>query len=67
MENISAIYRNIVKLAESKNIKILQIESECNLGNGTIGGWKNGRPRVDLIKRVADYFSVTVDELLKDE
>lgn len=67
MNDISAIYRNIIKLAEDKNIKIAKIEKECNLGNGTIGGWKDGRPRIDLIKQVADYFSVTVDELLKEE
>lgn len=59
------IYENIVKRCKERGISIMQLEKACNLGNGTVGGWKNGNPRVDLVKRVADYFAVTIDELLK--
>lgn len=61
------IYENIVRLCKERDIRIAKLEQECDLGNGTIGGWKNGKPRVDLLKRVADFFGVTIDELLKEE
>lgn len=45
----------------------MQLEKTCGLGNGTVSGWKNGNPRVDLLIRVADFFGITIDELLKEE
>lgn len=42
---------------------------QCGIGNGTIGGWKTygSIPRVDTVKKIADYFGVTVDDLLKEK
>lgn len=60
------IYENVVKLCKQRNISISQLEKACGLGNGTVGGWACGNPRVDRLKIVADYFGVTVDDLLRD-
>jgi hypothetical protein len=34
------------------------------MGNGTIGRWADSNPRVDSVKKVADYFHVPVDYLM---
>ena len=59
------VYSNIVKLCKEHGINISQLEKACELGNGTVGGWRNGQPRLDRVKLVADYFGVTIDDLMK--
>lgn len=61
------IYENIVNLCKKDNISIRALELTCNLGNGTISGWKNSSPRVDLLDRVAKHFNVTVNDLMRED
>lgn len=58
------VYESIMALCQKKGIRVARLERECGLGNATIRGWENASPRVDLLKRVADYFGVTVDDLI---
>ena len=44
-----------------------QLEISVGLGNGTIAKWENRSPRVDGLKKVADYFGIKVDDLIKEE
>lgn len=60
------IYLNIKKLCAEKGISIARLEREVGLGNATVRGWENSVPHVDRVKMVADYFGVTVDDLLKE-
>lgn len=60
------ILTNIKKLCEGRGMTLAALERSTGIGNGVIAGWAEGRPRVDLLKRVADYFGVTVDDLLKE-
>lgn len=59
------IYQNILRLCKDKSISIAKLERETGLGNGTIGRWEKSSPNVDNVKKIADYFGVTVDSLLK--
>ena len=63
------IYENVNRLCEKHGISICALEKACGIGNGTIGRWPNGSaaPRVDKVKAIADYFGVTVDDLLKEQ
>lgn len=61
------IYTNISNLCKSKNISITKLEREMGFGNSTIRGWAKSSPTVEKLKAVADYFGVTIDELLSDE
>ena len=36
------------------------------MGNGTVRGWKTSSPSIENLKKVADYFGITVDELISD-
>lgn len=59
--------RKIKELCDARGINFSQLEKAVGLGNGVIGKWKDSSPRVDGVKRVADYFGVTIDELMKEE
>ena len=59
-------FLKIKRLCYERCISIAALERECGLGNGLIATWRDGaNPRVDKVKAVADFFGVTVDELLK--
>lgn len=60
------IYDNVVSLCKNKGISIARLEIETGIGNGTIGRWKKSSPNVDNVKKVADFFGVTVDRLIAD-
>lgn len=60
------IYTNISKLCKIRGISIAKLERDVGLGNATIRGWLSSSPTVEKLKMVADYFNVTVDELLSD-
>ncbi len=58
------LYQNIVVLCKGKGISISKLEKETGLGNGTVGRWEKSSPSVENVKKVADYFNVSVDYLI---
>ncbi len=58
------IYERIAGLCADRGIAVRQLEKAIGLGNGTIGAWREKLPRVDRLKKVADFFGVTVDYFL---
>ena len=58
------LIKKIVSLCKQRNISIAQLEREIGLGNGTIGGWKKSSPTIDNVKKVAEFFCVTIDSLV---
>ena len=61
------LFEKISTLCEKRNITIAKLERECAMGNGTVRGWKNSSPSIENLKKVADYFGITVDELISEE
>ena len=57
--------QKIQKLCLENGITVNRIESACNLSHGSIRKWEDHSPAVDKVKNVADYFGITVDDLLK--
>ena len=57
------VYKNISSLCSKKGISIARLERETDIGNGTIRRWEKNSPTIDNLKKVADYFGHTVDEL----
>ena len=60
------IYSRIKALCKAKNINIHKLEMECGIGNGVIARWQNSSPRIENVKKVADYFGVSLEFLLKE-
>ena len=61
------VFSNIVALCEKHDTNLSKLEREVGLSNATIRRWKDSSPSVDNLKKVADYFGVTLDELLCEE
>lgn len=60
------VLENIKRLCEQNGVSIYALEKATGIGNGVIGKWEKHNPRIDQLKRVADYFGCTVDTLLKE-
>lgn len=59
-------FNKLLALCKEKGITFHKLEKECGIGNGIIARWKTSSPTVANLKAVADYFGVTMDELLRD-
>lgn len=60
------LLKNVSELCKKHGITFAELERETSLGNGTIRRWETSSPSVANVKKVADYFGCTVDELLKE-
>ena len=60
------LYKHIQKICESKGITVGKLEKDLDFSNATIRKWKNSSPSIENLKKVADYFNITVDELISD-
>lgn len=58
--------KKIKDLCEARGIGISQLEKELGFGRDTISKWATSIPRADRLKVVADFFGVTVDELMEE-
>lgn len=59
------ILKKIEGLAEKKGISITALEKQLDFGNGTIRSWGQCSPSVDKLKKVADYFGVSIEYFLE--
>lgn len=59
------ILENIRALCNKRGITIKSLEKETGISNGTIARWGNRSPRVENVKKVAEYFAVSVEDLLR--
>lgn len=60
---------NLKKLMKKKNVSRKQLSEELNIKYTTICEWIKGTmmPRAEALSSLADYFGITVSELLADE
>ena len=62
------IYDNIKRLCSEEGISINALEDKLVIGNGVIGSWRNQNPSLMNMIKVADYFNISLDELVsRDE
>jgi len=59
------IFERIKELCRKNNISIYKLENEMGFSHTTISKWEKVSPRVNNLKKVADYFGVTVDFLIR--
>lgn len=59
------IFKKIEALCKERIISVSKLEKECGIGNGTIRGWEKSSPRLDTLKKVADYFGVNIEYFLE--
>ena len=61
------IYDNIRLLCRDKGRKISELETELGFPRSSIAKWNENIPSVLKVKKVADYFGVTMEELLSQK
>lgn len=62
------MYERYVFLRDEKGLTDYKVSEETGIVKSTFSDWKSGRsaPKIDKLKRIADYFGVTVDYFLKE-
>ncbi len=58
------LVENIKVLCTKKGISIPKLEKTLSLSNGSIYNWNKSFPSIDKVIKVADYFEVSLDELV---
>lgn len=61
------IYQNVKVRANVLNLPICEIEKRAKIANGTIGGWRTGKPYAETLQKVAKVLDCTIEDLLKGE
>lgn len=57
------IYEKVIEYCESNHIPISAFEKECNIGNGTIGKWKENRsiPSLKTLSKIEKQTGIPID------
>ena len=60
------MYKIFDRLLKRDNVTAYRVSKETGIAQATLIDWKNGRstPKFDKLKKIADYFGVTVEYLM---
>lgn len=60
------MYEKYVQLRDSKGVTDYKVAQDTGISTATLSEWKKGTyvPKIDKIKKLAEYFGVTIDELV---
>lgn len=61
------MFERIEELRKSRGISQGALEKELGFSNGSISKWKKSDPTPDRLKKLADYFDVSVEYLMTGE
>lgn len=61
------MYEKYLKLRDEKGITDYRVSQDTGIAKSTFTDWKNGRsaPKIEKLKKIADYFGVTIDYFLE--
>lgn len=61
------MYNKVKELCDSKGISIAELEKTLEIGNGTIGKWKNSNitPTLTSIQKIARFFNVPITDFIE--
>ena len=60
------LYEKIKEITKDRNISIYRIERDLSFSNGSIRKWNTSKPSAISLKKVADYLSISLEELLEE-
>ena len=62
-------YKNYEKLRDKKGITDYKVSDATGVSRSTLSEWKSGEhtPNTENLKKIAVFFGVSVDELIKEE
>ena len=61
------MYAKYAKLRDERGVTDYKVSQETGISTATLTEWKQGKynPKTDKLKKLADYFGVTVDYFLE--
>ena len=59
-----SIIKNIKQLAESKGVTIPELGTKLGIGKSAVYKWDESSPKTETLQKVADYFNVSIDQLI---
>lgn len=62
--NNELLVKSIRELCKKNNVPVSQLENDLNFGAGLISRWNKSSPSLDKIVDIADYFHVSIDEVV---
>lgn len=60
------IYNNIKAVCKSRGVSISKLEEDLGFTRSSLYKWDRHQPSIGNLKKVADYFNITVDELISE-
>ncbi|MBQ1297154.1 MAG: helix-turn-helix transcriptional regulator [Clostridiales bacterium] len=54
----------IKQLAKERGVSIAKLEKETGLANATIRKWESAKPQAENLAKVANFFDVSIEELM---
>lgn len=63
------MYEKFAKLLEERGVTAYRVGKETGLSTVVFSEWKSGKskPKVDKLKRLADYFGVSIEYFLEEK
>jgi len=63
------MYTKYAELRDAKGIRDADVAKAIDIYPSVLTDWKNGKssPKVDKLLKIADYFGVTLDDLVRQE
>lgn len=61
------MYKRYVELRDKKGVTDYKVSKETGISKSSFSEWKSGRskPKADKLKKIADYFGVTIEYFLE--
>lgn len=61
------MYDKFKKLLDARGVTAYRVAKDIGMSNVVFTDWKNGKsqPKVDKLKKIADYFGVTIEYFLE--
>lgn len=59
------LYEKLETLCKERGISIAKLERDCGIGNATVRRWDKAFPRIDTLKKVADYLGKPIEYFLE--
>ena len=60
-------YDRVKERADAMGKRISHIEKDAGIANGTISGWRTGKPLAETLKKVADQLGCDMVDLMEDK
>lgn len=63
------MYKKFIDLVEGRGLTTYKVAKATGLPTSLFSEWKNGKstPKIDKIKKIADYFGVSIEYFYEDK